>query len=404
MHAECCANFLNKLEGKNMRRRGRNEGSICKRRDGRWEARIDLGWRASGRRRRCFYGATRAEVQELLTAALCDQQQGLLVAVERQTVGEFLINWLRDCVKSTVRPLTLEQYAQHVRLYLLPQLGRIRLTKLSPQQVQAFVNTKLNDGLSPRTVQLSLMILSRALGQAVKWDLLGRNVATLVDAPRVERPELRPPTREQVRKLLDATKGQRLEAIYTVGLALGMRRGELLGLRWSDVDMEARTITVRRALQRSGGLETTGEASKLRFVEPKTARGRRTIVMPDCVVAALRTHRARQAQERLVAGAEWQDIDLIFATRKGTAMEPRSLDTAFKRMLHKAGLPKTIRLHDGRHFAATLLLEQGAHPRTVMEILGHSDISLTLNTYSHVVAGVMREAAEKVDAAFAELG
>jgi len=225
-------------------------------------------------------------------------------------------------------------------------------------------------------------------------------VAGLVDAPRVERKEVKPPTSEQVRRLLDTVKGDSFEAALMAGLALGMRRGELLGLRWEDIDFEGRTISVKQALQRSGGKHADGEGrrSKLRFVAPKSFRGVRTIAMPDCVAAALRSHRASQSEQRLAAGKEWQDRGLVFATRKGTPIEPRRLDKEFKRLLMKAGLPSSIRLHDSRHFAASLLLAQGTHPRTVMEILGHSDISLTMNTYSHVVPDVMREAAEKIDA------
>jgi integrase len=183
-----------------------------------------------------------------------------------------------------------------------------------------------------------------------------------------------------------------------------MRRGDLLARRWSDVDFDRGTISVRQALQRNGGVRTSGEPSKLQFAEPKSSRARRTIPMPDRVVAALRAQRARQAEERLAAGAQWQDFDLIFTTRRGTPIEPRSLVTAFKRVLKRAALPSTIRLHDARYFAATLLLEQGVHPRTVMEILGHNDISLTLNTYSLVAPSVIREAAKEIDAVLGQSG
>ncbi|MGH7914767.1 MAG: site-specific integrase [Candidatus Binataceae bacterium] len=207
------------------------------------------------------------------------------------------------------------------------------------------------------------------------------------------------PTSDEARKFLDAVKGERLEAVFTVGLALGLRRGEVLGPRWSDLDFVARTIRVGQALQRSGGIRIDGQPSKLRFVEPKSLRSSRTIPMPECVVNALRAHRAMQAQERLLAGSEWQDLGLVFTTGKGTPLEPRGIVTSFKRMLKKAGLSDTIRLHDSRHFTASLLLELGVHPRTVMEILGHSDISLTMNTYSHVVPTLMRQAMDKVDVA-----
>ncbi len=183
-----------------------------------------------------------------------------------------------------------------------------------------------------------------------------------------------------------------------------MRRGEVLGLRWDDIDFDRRTISVKQAIQRSRGKLVDGkrQRSELHFVAPKSYRGIRTVAMPDCVATALRGHRARQAEERLLAGSRWQDLGLVFTTRKGTPIEPRRLDTEFKRILRNAELPETIRLHDSRHFAASLLLAQGVHPRTVMEILGHSDINQTMNTYSHVVPLLMREAADKIDVAFSD--
>jgi len=256
--------------------------------------------------------------------------------------------------------------------------------------------------LSPRTVQITLFVLRKALGQAVKWDLAVRNVAQLVEAPRAERKEITPPSIEQVQQFLKKINGDPFEAVFTVGLALGLRRGEMLGLRWDDIDFENRTIRIAQALQRSGGKLADGEGhrSKLNFVPPKSFRGIRTIAMPDCVVSVLRGHRARQAEDRLHAGAGWQDIGLVFTTQKGTPIEPRRLDSEFKRLLEEAELPQSIRLHDSRHFAASLLLAQGVHPRTVMEILGRSEIGLTMNTYSHVVPNLVREAADKIDVAF----
>jgi integrase len=387
------------------KKRGNSEGSIFQRTDGRWCAVLDLGWVNGVRQRKTFYGMTRREAAEKLNQAIRTKAQGLPVAVERQTLSQFLNRWLTDSVKSSVRPLTYEQYAQHLRLYINPAIGQLQLSKLTPQHVQAFINTKLKEGLSPRTVQITLFVLRRALEQAVKWDLVARNVAKLVDTPHAERPEIKPIVADQVQRFLQAVKGERLEAVFTVGLALGMRRGEVLGLRWEDIDFVGRTVSVKQAVQRSGGrfAEGDGQRSKLHFVTPKSFRGIRTLAMPDCVASALQSHRARQAEERLSVGSGWQDFGLVFTTRKGTPIEPRRVDTEFKRILKKAQLPETIRLHDSRHFAASLLLAQGVHPRTVMEILGHSDISVTMNTYSHVVPELMRDAADKIDAAFGEM-
>ena len=195
----------------------------------------------------------------------------------------FLDHWLAESVKSSVPPATYQQYHQHVRLYLGPSLGRHRLSKLSPQHVQTFVNERLKSDLSPRTVQLSLVILRHALQTGVKWGLVGRNVAKLVDTPKVRRPEIKPLDLEQSRKFLDAAKGERLEALYSVALGLGLREGEALGLRWIDLDLERQHITIRQSLQRVGGKRFGTGPGKLQLVEPKTDRSRRTLRIPDAL-------------------------------------------------------------------------------------------------------------------------
>jgi integrase len=272
------------------RKRNAGEGSIFQRTDGRWCAQLDLGWENGRRRRKCVYGATAQEVQDALLKARSDQAAGLPIAVERQSVAQFLDRWLEDSVKPSVRPLTHEQYRQHVKLYLAPLLGHHRLSKLAPQHVRAFIKQKLQDGLSPRTVQLSIVILRKAVSQAVKDGLIGRNVAKLVDGPRVERFEGKMLSPEQARAFLDAAKGERLEALYTVALSLGLRMGEALGLRWQDIDFERRTLTVNRILERIG----RGQGSTLQLVEPKTSRSRRTVNLPDAAVRTLRAHKVRQ--------------------------------------------------------------------------------------------------------------
>ncbi len=375
-----------------MAKRGQNEGSIYKRRDGRWVATINLGYRNGKRWRKSFYGSTRREVQERLATALKAQQDGLPVTPERQTVANYLNEWLVECVKPSVRPRTYEGYEGHVRLHISPALGRIRLVKLTPQQVRAFLNDKRREGHSPRSVQYMHAVLRCALGRALKDGQAARNVAKLVDPPKVERPEVEPLTPEQARAFLKAIEGDRLEALYSVALAIGLRRGEVLGLRWSDVDLEEGTTRVQGSLQRING--------ELRRVEPKTKRSRRTIALPDAAVAVLRRHRVRQKEERLLAGSRWKNTDMVFTTRIGTPLEPRNISRHFQRTLKTAKLPRK-RFHDLRHTCASLLLAQGVHPRVVMEILGHSQIGLTMNTYSHVIPELQREAAGRMDALLA---
>lgn len=369
-----------------MARRGHGEGSISKREDGRWMARLTL----EGSGRKYFYGKTRREVQEKLNAALRDQQQGIPIPSERQTLGQFVADWLEHSAKPVIRPSTFRGYSNNVHIHILPhKIAQRPLAKLSPQDLQAFLNEKSASGLSPRSVQYIHAVLRRALGQALKWGVVARNVAKLVDPPKVSRKEIQPFTPEQARAFLTVAEGDRLAALYTVALALGLRQGEALALRWQDVDLDTGMLRVLRTVQRIKG--------QLIYGEPKSTQSRRTIALPETAVVALQKHRKRQLEERLLAGSEWQDNGLVFTTHIGTALDARNVIRWFKALLKKAGLPD-FRFHDLRHTCATLLLVQGEQPRTIMDILGHSQISLTMNTYAHVMPAVRREAAKKMDA------
>jgi integrase len=372
-----------------MARRGQNEGSIYRRNDGRWAAAISLGYRNGRRYRKAFYGKTRKEVQERLTAALRSHEQGLAVAPERQTVRQFLEAWLEESAKPNLRPRTYEGYAGHVHAHIVPVLGHIRLARLTPPAVQGFLNQKRQEGYAPRTIQYMHAVLRRALGQAYRWGLVAQNVATLVERPKAARQEVQPLSPEQARALLAAVQGDRLEALYSVALAVGLRKGEALGLSWDDLDLEAGTLRVRAALQRVNG--------KLQLVEPKTDRSRRTIALPQSAIVSLRKHRVRQMQERLLAGSRWEETGLVFTTTIGTPIDPRNVTRHFKNVLKKGALSEK-RFHDLRHTCASLLLVQGVHPRVVMEVLGHSQISMTMDTYSHVMPVLQRHAAAQIDA------
>jgi integrase len=250
------------------------------------------------------------------------------------------------------------------------------------------LNRKLASGLSARSVAYLRIVLRAALNQARKWNLVARNVAELVDPPRCERFKIEPLSPEEARALLEAAKGDRLEALYAVALACGLRMGEILGLRWRDVDLEQGRFAVSHALQRHKG-------AGLVLAETKTDRSRRTIALPAPLIAMLRTHRVRQIEERLLAGSRWRDTGFMFTSGIGTPLEPRRLFRVFKTMLKRARLPD-IRFHDLRHSAASLMLAQGVPLRVVMEILGHSSISLTADTYSHVMPSLIQDATEKV--------
>lgn len=370
------------------KKRGNSEGSIFKRKDGRWASVITLGWEGGKRKRKAFYGKTRHDVQVLLNQALNNQQKGVPIPPERQTVGSFLEYWLEESAKPGVRPRTFQSYSELVNVHLIPGLGRIPLTKLTQQHIQQLINAKLSDGLSPRRVQYMHAVLRRALGQAEKWDLVSRNVAKLVDPPRVVQAEIRPFTPDESRMFLTAIRGERLEALYVLAISTGLRQGELLGLSWSDVDLAGRELTVRTTLQRIRG--------DIFFLEPKTARSRRTIALPDFVVDALHAHRGRQMGEKLLAADQWETSDLIFTTPFGKPLTDRVARDHFYRILDRAGLRRQ-RFHDLRHCCASLLIARHVEPRVVMETLGHSTIGMTMNTYAHVIKEAQREAAGRMN-------
>ena len=376
-----------------MAKRGNSEGSIYRRSDGRWAASVDLGQADGRRRRKAFYGKTRQDVGRKLQAAQRALADGLPLVDQRQTLGGFLEIWLRDSVARKVRPRTLQRYQEIVKLHLTPRLGRIPLAKLTPAHVERMMNEAIGQGAAPRSACHHRAVLRTALNVAMKWGVLGRNVASLAGPPRVPEREIRALGQADARALLEAVRGDRLEALFTVALALGLRQGEALGLRWPDVDLGGALLTVQRSLQRVNG--------EWLSPEPKTPRSRRTLHLPGPVTAALREHRARQLVERLRLGAAWQGEtwgDLVFTDEAGGPLSGFYVSRRFKALLAVAGLPP-MRYHDLRHGAASLMAAQGVPARVAMEILGHSQISTTMNIYAHVAPELGRDAAERIGAA-----
>lgn len=364
-----------------MTRRGHNEGSIYKRADGRWVSSISV----EGGKRKDLYGKTRQEVARKLTRALSDHSKGLPVDLEgRQSFEQFAANWL-EAIRPTVRPKTWLTYRMLVRLHLMPSLGHIRLAKLSPEHVQRLYVHKLTERLSPTTVRHIHMVLHRALRAALKLGLVARNVSELVEVPRMAEHKLRVLTQGEARRLLDAARGDRLEALYVVALATGLRQGEILALTWEEVDLDRCILNVRATLQRLEGHWHVGE--------PKSKRSRRQIALSVPVVDALRQHQVRQAKERTALGKTWFDGNLVFCTEVGTPIDKSHLvPRSFVPLLTRAGLPR-VRFHDLRHTAATLLLGQGVNPKIVSEMLGHSTVNITLDIYSHVLPDMQEDAA-----------
>ncbi|MGH3085688.1 MAG: site-specific integrase [Rubrobacteraceae bacterium] len=376
-----------------MGKRGNGEGSISRRKSGGWMAQYAV-YTTKGRKRKTIYGKTRKDVAAKLATALSDREEGLVFDAGTLTVEEFLERWLSDCVRDTVKASTYSSYGQLISKHAVPVLGRIRLKTLTATHVRGLLREKLDAGLSPRTVQYLRFVLRKALDQAVIDNLIPRNPVAGVKSPQVRREEIKPLSPEQARLFLQtaAEAGDRLEALYAVAIHLGLRQGELLALKWEDVDLEAGTLQVRRSL--AGSSE-----GRPVFTTPKTAKSRRQVRLTIGATEALKHHRKRQLEERMRVAGLWRDHGLVFTTETGTPIDRHNLcQRSFRPLLQKAGLSR-IRFHDLRHTCATLLLARGVHPKIVQELLGHSTIAITLDTYSHVLPGMGNAAAGAMDEA-----
>jgi integrase len=403
------------------KRRANGEGTITKRKDGRYQAAAYV-FRPDGTRTRKFaYGKTREEVASQLTEMQEMTRQGIPAASSTMAFGDYLTYWLATIAPERLKPATLNSYEGLSRLYIRPALGKKRLNRLSPADVRRFlaefkaaclcclrgadeerpedkrtccaVGRCCKRRPSARTVQYIHAVLRSALQQAMREELIARNVARIVETPTVESKEVRPLDAAEVRLLLKTAQPHRLYALWLLLVSTGLRRGEALGLTWADINLAAGTLRVRRNVQRI--------RRELIFGTPKTTRSVRTISLPKHCVRALTTHRAQQEREQKVAGAKWQPTPghptgLVFTTVTGRVTDPRSLNRMLTILCRDAKV-RRVRVHDLRHTCASLLLAQGVDARTIMETLGHSTITMTLDTYAHVMGSTLRAAAERMD-------
>jgi integrase len=358
---------------------------------------VSVGRKADGRRdRRKVTARTKAEVIVKLRDLRRRLDNGLPTNT-RLTVGAYLDSWAAG-LDARVRPNTADQYRVTIRCHLRPALGAKTLAKLTALDCDAVWAAKLQDGVAPNTVRLMRAVLRRALHAAERDGLVFRNVAALSAAPRIEPPTGRSLTADQARTLLKTVKGDRLEAAYVLALTLGLRRGELLGLGWADLDVDEATLlvhrqlTVRKAPQRADG--TRAASGTLDLSPLKTgSRGRRTLELTPELLDVLRSHRARQGAERLEVGEAWVDEGLIFSTAIGGRLQPSHFSHAFATMAERAGLGHW-HLHEARHTAASLMLAMGTKLEIVSRVLGHSSVTVTADVYAHLLGGEKRSAAE----------
>jgi integrase len=338
--------------------------------------------------RKSIYGRTQREVLDKKDAYLKSLAGGLPVVRDRQSFAAYVDDWLEGRT-SKLRPRTHLRYRQLLRVHALPTLGKVQLAKIAPQQLERLYAARLAAGAAPRTVHHVHAVIHNALEQAAKWGLVARNVASLVSPPAVDAHEMTTLDERELARFLEAAIGERFEALFITAVTTGMRQGELLALRWRDVDLERGQVAVTRSLQwtKQGPL----------FTAPKTQKSRRNVELTKSAIAALRRHRTRQIEQRLAVGDAWQDLDLVFPNEIGKPMDASNLsERDLRRVLERAAL-RRIRFHDLRHTAATILLGRGVHPKLVSEMLGHADVRITLDLYSHVTPTMHREAAAVFD-------
>lgn len=336
---------------------------------------------------------TKKDAQAYLNKVLRERDMGTYIEPAKLSLDEYLAKWLATAAKPRLRPRTFESYERLLRCHVRPTLGNRALSAITPMEIQALYNgMQEQKDLSARTVRYVHAVLRNALGQAVKWRFLQQNPTDNVDLPRQQREEMSPLSSEEVKHFLEACEEDRFGMVFRLLLTTGLRPGEALALRWSDVDLEAGRLHVQRSLVPGKGFE-----------EPKTARARRVVPLPPSVTKAVKQHKKAQTEARLQAGENWQDLNLMFTGSEGQPVHYRNLVRRhFKPLLVKARLPENLRLYDLRHTHATLLLKEGVNPKIVSERLGHASITLTLDTYSHVLPDMQKEVVEKLETLFAE--
>ncbi|WP_426403733.1 tyrosine-type recombinase/integrase [Streptomyces sp. R-07] len=368
------------------RRNPNGAGTITQRKDGRFQAAVYVLQPDGTRARKFAYGKTWAECDTKRRALLEAVDNGIPVPTRSAKLSEWLPYWLDNVVQPRRKLSTYDKYEAHVRLYLVPMIGSKRLESLSVADVRRFL-VQLEKKTTAATAKESHRVLRTALTAACREELITRNVATLVEPPRPKVRELSPWSLDETLDFLAAARRDPLYAAFVLAIAMGLRRGELIGLRWADVDLDHRVLYVRQQIQWRRGV--------LYDDDPK-GRRRRAVPLPAMCIAPLRWHRMRQNDQRARAGEAWKGSDYVFTTRTGSPVEPRNVYRSFTRVAASAGL-RVIRLHDARHGCATLLTAAGVAPRVVMEILGHSQISITMDVYTHVVQDTQREAISHMD-------
>jgi integrase len=374
-------------------RKARRTGQIEERGERKYLIRIFLGRDANGKRRyhnKNFHG-TKKQADAWLRDALVRVDKGEPIEAAPITINEYLDKWLTEAAKPRLRNRTFQGYSELLERYIRPTIGSQRLADVTALDLQAVYTKMIEGGLSARTVRYLHAVISSAFKQAMKWQILARDITRLVDLPKQQRQEMYALSREEAALFLHHVADDRYSVLFTFALSSGMRPEEYTALKWSDIDWQRGTATVQRVLVwiKGGGWQ---------YEEPKTPKSRRAVPLSPSMLAKLKSYQKSQLEDRLKAGSMWQNHDLIFTTEIGSPIYVNNLRKRhFKPALKRAGLPEKIRLYDLRHTMATLLLSSNEHPKIVSERLGHSSITLTLDTYSHVLPDMQKGAVEKLE-------
>ncbi len=375
-------------------RRGNNEGSIRQRKDGTWEARLTIGYNDEGKAiRKSFYGKEREDVARQLTKELNNLNMGTYFEPSKVTLEEWLEAWLEGR-RAHIAENTWSAYETMIRVHIAPNMGTVKLKGLKTRPIQNLLNKKYEGGLSARTVKYLYQTINAALRQAVKEQMIPFNPAEFCELPKAEQKEMRVLSVEEIGKFFEVAKESPHYTAFYLDLASGLRRGELLGLRWQDIDFNKGTISVWQQLVKSK------TKPRLVFKETKTPKSKRTIKLDPGTMGLLKFHQKRQEHMKDFLGPDYQDGSLVFCTEDGRPLDPDNFRRHLNVLLERAGVPKAG-IHTLRHSYATLALEAGVSIKTVQENLGHASIAMTGDIYSHVTARMKEESASKVGSVLA---
>ncbi len=369
-------------------------GHITKRSKDSYTIVLELGRDpATGKRKQQWISVkgTKKEAEKRLSELLSQLDNGVFIKPGKTTLADYLNRWLKDYAKPNLSPRSFERYESIVRVNLIPSLGKTILNQLKPEHIQKYYSAKLESGLSPRTVRYHHVVLHIALKTAVKWGLLNRNAADAVDPPKPHSNEMKTWDEEEVSLFLETAKDSQYYALFHTVLFTGIRRSEVLALRWCDIDMENCQLSISRSMHQL-------KDRSFVFTKPKSSKSQRTIALSPSSIAVLSEHYEKQKLERMMQGIDVNDDDSVFCHPDRKPLRPNTISRAWANLAKHAGV-KVIRFHDARHTHASLMLKQGIHPKVVQERLGHSSIAITLDTYSHVAPGLQESAANRFDEA-----